>query len=139
MKKISLIGGGVVSSNFIKEIVDSDYELQYFFPSSKFDDFNKSCITICQEMKINITYEIKDLCESDLIISAGNHKILDEFIIKKKFVMNFHAAPLPKYGGSAGPSFSLINDEEVFGCTFQKMVSDLDAGPIINQYSFKIK
>ena len=138
MKKISLIGGGLIASNFIKEIVASDYDVQYFYPSSKFDAFNKSCISLCEKMNIKITYNVKDLYESHLIISAGNHKLLEKDLVEKKNVINFHGAPLPKYGGSVGPSFALINNEDSFGCTFQKMVSDLDAGPIINQYIFKI-
>ena len=138
MKKISLIGGGLIASDFIKKIQASDYNLLYYYPSSKFDNFNKLCISLSEKMKIKITNDINDLNKSDLIISAGNHKLLETDFIQKNIIINFHGAPLPKYGGSVGPSFALINDEKVFGCAFQKMASSLDAGPIINQYFFKI-
>ena len=46
---------------------------------------------------------------------------------------------MPKYGGSAGPAFALINSEKEFGCTFQKMDTELDSGPIIEKFMFEIE
>ena len=115
MKKISIIGGGIVASNFIKEIIESDYILYKYFPTSIFSHFNQLAIDTCRDKKIKISSNLKDLSNSDLIISAGNYLLLEKEFLENNHVINFHAAPLPKYGGSAGPSFSLINNEKKYG------------------------
>ena len=138
MKKISIRGGGIVASNFIKEIIESDYILYKYFPTSIFSHFNQLAIDTCRDKKIKISSNLKDLSNSDLIISAGNYLLLEKEFLENNHVINFHAAPLPKYGGSAGPSFSLINNEKKYGFTYQKMINLLDAGPIIFQGNFDI-
>ena len=136
--KISIIGGGPVASEFIKKIYKSHYSIKYYFPTSKFPEFNNLTKSDCSKMDIEIAHHLEELCDSDLILSAGNHKILDKKFIENNFILNFHGAPLPKYGGSAAPAFALINNDKQFGCTFQKMNFELDSGPILCQIYFNI-
>ena len=138
MKKISIIGGGLIAYEFIKKIHSSNYKIDYYLPSSKFYD-NKNTIDFCKQNNIGLTRYIGKLRNSDLIISAGNYLFLKEDFLTRNFVINFHGAPLPHYGGSAGPAFALIKKEKRFGCTFQKMIKDLDAGPILSRYYFDIE
>tara|TARA_B100001989_G_C24526733_1_gene459116 strand:- start:328 stop:1050 length:723 start_codon:yes stop_codon:yes gene_type:complete len=139
MKKISIIGGGIVASNFIEKISKSKYYIYKYLPTSRFEKFNEIASKSCHDKKVIICSNINDLSDSDLIISSGNHLIIKKEFLEENNVINFHAAPLPKYGGSAGPAFSLINNEQEFGFTFQKMTPFLDEGPIIYCDYFEIK
>ena len=103
-----------------------------------FSTLSKKSINLRPRNVIEI-HPINVIKESDIIISAGNHKLINKDFILNNNIINFHAAPLPKYGGSAGPAFALLNNDTKFGCTFQKMEESLDAGEIISRYYFEIK
>ena len=112
MKSISIIGGGLIAYEF-KKIHNSNFKLAYYLPSFKFYD-NKKIIDFCNKNNIKLTTNIDLLSGSDLIISAGNYYFLKEEFLEENIVINFHGAPLPNYGGSAGPAFALIKKEKKF-------------------------
>jgi|WetSurMetagenome_2_1015567.scaffolds.fasta_scaffold06767_4 methionyl-tRNA formyltransferase len=58
--------------------------------------------------------------------------------IPKMGCINFHPGPLPKYGGSNGWVWAIINGESEYGVVFHYMKERVDAGDIIGLERFPI-
>ncbi|MDE2031274.1 MAG: methionyl-tRNA formyltransferase [Patescibacteria group bacterium] len=76
----------------------------------------------------------------DLSIVVAYGKILPESLIKtpRLGTINIHYSLLPKYRGASPVEEALINGDEFTGISIQKMVFDLDSGPIITQEEVNI-
>ncbi len=86
--------------------------------------------------KINSKYFSENY---DYIFSFRNYFILkSEHLMKSKISINFHPST-PKYRGSGGINYSLMNKDKKFGVTTHFMNSSLDNGPIISVKYFDIK
>jgi len=77
----------------------------------------------------------------DIIIAVAYGGFLKKEIRKlpKHGCINLHPSLLPKYRGSSPINYALFNDEKVTGNTVIKIVSKMDAGPILFQREIKIK
>lgn len=53
--------------------------------------------------------------------------------------INFHAAPLPEYGGWGTYNRAIIEESNYFGCTCHHMADGFDDGPIVSIRKFPIK
>ncbi len=53
--------------------------------------------------------------------------------------INFHPGPLPKYGGSNGWVWAIINGEREYGVTFHYMKERIDTGNIVGLTGFPIE
>lgn len=74
----------------------------------------------------------------DYIFSLYTHIILKKKILENsKVAINFHTA-LPKYPGSSGVNFALLNNDKFHGITVHHMNEKIDNGKIIYVYKFKI-
>jgi methionyl-tRNA formyltransferase len=71
--------------------------------------------------------------EFDLFIVVAYGKIFPQWLIDApKFgTLNIHYSLLPKYRGASPVQSAILNGEEMTGVTIQKMVKELDAGPIV--------
>tara|TARA_Y100001970_G_scaffold294127_1_gene447177 strand:- start:19437 stop:20225 length:789 start_codon:yes stop_codon:yes gene_type:complete len=78
--------------------------------------------------------------DPDVIFSAGNSHIFKIDTINRVpgGIINFHAAPLPEYKGSACAAYAILNKEKEFGATFHLINEDLDSGPILHVEKFPI-
>ena len=76
----------------------------------------------------------------DYLFSIINPTLLDDEVIKlpKKGAINFHDAPLPRYGGMNSPYWAIINREKSWAVTWHEMVGKVDAGAILKQVPVKI-
>lgn len=140
MTNILVIGGGPVCLRALSIISNSsEFILTGYIPASRILSFNQDCIQFAQQTEINIM-DINYLPADnvDLILSIGNSIIFDEHTCNATKILNFHAAPLPKYKGSACPSFAILNGEQDFGFCFHLVSPGLDAGPIVLQKAFPI-
>src|SRR3990172_7433946 len=72
-------------------------------------------------------------CELYVVVAYG--KIFPEWLINipGHGTLNIHYSLLPKYRGASPVQSAILNGEEETGVTIQKMVKELDAGPIISQ------
>ena len=77
----------------------------------------------------------------DLIILAGYMKILNINFCKifAGRILNIHPSLLPKYKGLNTHQRVIDNREELHGASVHFVVPELDDGPVIIQYQFKIK
>jgi methionyl-tRNA formyltransferase len=79
------------------------------------------------------------LWHGDLIVSYCSRWIIPEYLLKKASytAINFHPAP-PTYPGVGGISWALYNNADAYGVTCHHMVSQVDAGQIIEARHFPI-
>ncbi len=71
----------------------------------------------------------------DLFIVIAYGQLLSQGLLDlpKTFCINAHASILPKYRGAAPINWAIIKGEKSSGVTVIKIISKMDAGPIISQ------
>lgn len=76
-----------------------------------------------------------NLSSFDYLFSIANPHILKPALFQKakKFAINYHDAPLPRYAGVNATSWALINGEKTHGVTWHILVEKVDAGDILVQ------
>ena len=79
--------------------------------------------------------------DADAAIVVAYGKILPEEFLNapRRGCINVHFSLLPKYRGAAPVDWAIVNGEKETGVTTMKVVSALDAGPILLQRSTEIK
>lgn len=100
----------------------------------------KSPHSIVDDM--NGHFENKHLAELgvDLLVVCVCKNILRTQTIEtpRLGTMNIHPSLLPDYRGPMPVFWMLYHGEKVAGVSFQKMVSKIDAGPVIAQFQYEI-
>jgi len=71
-----------------------------------------------------------------VVVAYG--KILPEKILKQSKFINIHYSLLPKYRGASPVESAILEGETETGVTIQRMVLQLDAGPILMQEKVEI-
>lgn len=76
----------------------------------------------------------------DYLFSIVNSKIIPNHILSKvkRFAINYHHSPLPKYAGVNAPSWAILNAETHHGVTWHVMTEQIDGGDILKQDVFRI-
>ncbi len=76
----------------------------------------------------------------DFLFSIVNEKIIEEEILRvpRRYAVNYHDAPLPRYGGSFATSWALLNGEESHAITWHIMSGKVDGGDILKQCRFPV-
>jgi len=76
----------------------------------------------------------------DLFLSIDNFSIVPNEVLglPRKFAINFHDAPLPRYAGVNATNWALINQEKIHGVTWHVMLDRVDAGDILKQVLFPV-
>lgn len=95
----------------------------------------------CIKHNIEVTHNIKDYTDTDLIISYGWHKLIPKHIIKNSRIgcINFHPAPLPEWRGMGGVfNFALFKKITEWGVSAHFVDENFDTGDIIKTNKFKI-
>jgi len=100
-------------------------------------------LSVHQPLKIK-TDEAKQLFAShqaDVAVVVAYGRILPaHFLDTPKFgCINVHFSLLPKYRGAAPVNWAIINGETQTGVTTMKIVTELDAGPILKQALTRIE
>ena len=78
-------------------------------------------------------------CQFIVVVSYG--QILSEEILNRAEIapINVHASLLPKYRGASPIQQALLSGDTETGVTVQRMVKELDSGPILAQRKIKIE
>jgi hypothetical protein len=148
MKSIVLIAGGSVGAAFLDHLLAARNsglcQISGFLPAGKSQQENLQLRRRAEAAQVTVFAALEDILqgpETWLGFSAGNSILLNEAVLQspKNGFINFHAAPLPRFRGSAAPAFAIAEGVEEFGITFHKMVLELDAGPIVLSKSFLIE
>jgi natural product biosynthesis luciferase-like monooxygenase protein len=78
--------------------------------------------------------------EIDYLFSVANLEILPGTVLRapRRFAINFHDGPLPRYAGLNAPAWALMNGESTYGITWHEMTPGVDGGRILWQTHFAI-
>jgi len=76
----------------------------------------------------------------DYFFSIVNSKIIKKEVLDypRNCAINFHDAPLPKYGGVHATSWAILNNESTHGISWHIMSDIVDCGNILKQVTFPI-
>ncbi len=76
----------------------------------------------------------------DYLFSIVNYQVLpgETLAAPRRWAINYHDAPLPRYAGSYATSWALMAGERTHGVTWHLMTEQLDAGDILVQYPIEI-
>ena len=101
---------------------------------------NINCRTPLYLKNNNEEYEYLKKLDADLAIVVAYGQMIPSEMLKltKKGFINIHASLLPKWRGAAPIQRAIMNLENKTGITLMKLNENLDEGPIINKYEFKI-
>lgn len=145
--RVAFFGGGEIGRGFLQRLVAlrdaGKCDLVGAHPSHIFEGQARLIEPLARANGVPLLAqpgEVLRIGSLDVILSAGNHfRFTLDYIEKPRVgIINFHAAPLPDYRGSACPAFAILNGERQFGVTFHKVVEELDAGPILHAERFPI-
>ncbi len=77
--------------------------------------------------------------EVDLVISyMCRARVKQQTLSKGKFPLNFHAGPLPEFGGWAFYNVAILENSSEYGCTCHVMDESFDTGPLVKVRRFSI-
>lgn len=84
--------------------------------------------------------ELPRALESDFVISYmyRNRVKSDVIAMAARAALNFHAGPLPEFGGWAFYNVAILEDRKEYGCTCHYMDDDFDSGPLLRVRRFPI-
>ena len=75
----------------------------------------------------------------DLVISYMCRSLVKKNTLNRgKFALNFHAGPLPEFGGWAFYNIAILEDSPEYGCTCHIMDENFDSGPLVKVRRFAI-
>ena len=76
----------------------------------------------------------------DYLFSIVNFALLPNEMLRRprRFAVNYHDGPLPRYAGLCATSWAILNREKSHGITWHVMVEKVDAGDILEQVTFEI-
>jgi methionyl-tRNA formyltransferase len=83
-------------------------------------------LPIHESVDFVISYMFRDLVKLETISMAG------------RAALNFHAGPLPEYGGWAFYSKAILENASEYGCTCHYMDEGFDTGPLLKVRRFPI-
>lgn len=79
--------------------------------------------------------------EVDFVISYMFRKLVkaDVISLARRAALNFHAGPLPKFGGWAFYNVAILEQANEYGCTCHYMDNGFDTGPLLKVNTFPIR
>ncbi len=76
----------------------------------------------------------------DYLFSIVNNAVLppELLALPRRMAINFHDAPLPRYGGIHATSWAIMNREQTHGITWHVMAPKIDAGGVLKQKTLSV-
>jgi methionyl-tRNA formyltransferase len=117
----------------VKEVVASKTQAEWL-P-------NPSLCDVAKKLGISVVEKQSDLAtkDVDLVVSYMCRALVREDALKRgKYALNFHAGPLPEYGGWAFYNVAILENAIEYGCTCHVMDNGFDTGPLVKVRRFSI-
>lgn len=97
-------------------------------------------IPVAQPEKLNDMWQSLDVPQPDFVVVVAYGQLVSKDVLAwpKIAPINVHGSLLPKLRGASPIQHTILSDESAAGITLQRMVSKLDAGPILAQQSVSI-
>lgn len=148
MKKNSviLLGSKPGSVAALMILIERGWDVRYVVVSPQHDcDWvpGPSLHEYAQSLKLNVLTSQEDIPEEvkvDFVISymCRNRVKLRILNMAKIGALNFHAGPLPEFGGWAFYNIAILENSDEYGCTCHYMDKNFDTGPLLRVKKFSI-
>jgi len=126
---LHLLGQGWV----VKEVVASPSQPDWLPPPSLHDVATKLGIRVVEHQDELMAADV------DLVVSYMCRSLVTERTrARGKYALNFHAGPLPEFGGWAFYNVAILEGASQYGCTCHLMDDGFDTGPIVEVRRFEI-
>ena len=117
----------------VKEVVASKEHLNWIPKPSLYEMAKKYGIRTVEKQSELVTEKV------DLVISYMFRKRVKPETLKiGRYALNFHAGPLPEFGGWAFYSIAILEEAEEYGCTCHIMDENFDTGELVKVRRFSI-
>lgn len=117
----------------VKEVVASPEQASWLPRPSLYEIANKLGIRVVSDQS-----EIQST-SVDLVISYMSRYLVKTNTLERgKHALNFHAGPLPEFGGWAFYNVAILEDSTEYGCTCHIMDENFDTGPLVKVRRFSI-
>jgi methionyl-tRNA formyltransferase len=134
--------GAVVA---LQELISRQWEVLYVVISKTIEhkwygDIDLETVAKLNNIPIVSQSELPRNLSVDYIISyMYRHLVKDDVLrMAKRDAVNFHAAPLPEFGGWGTYNRAILEESDYFGCTCHHMKNGFDDGPILEIKKFPI-
>lgn len=96
-----------------------------------------------KEKKINVLYDQSEINKNekvDFVISYMYRRLVTDDVrnLANIAAINFHAGPLPRYGGWAFYNIAILENAKEYGCTCHYMDKNFDTGALLKVNTFEI-
>jgi len=124
-------------------LVDRGWEVKEVVAAPDQADWlpSPSLYEVARSLGIRTVQQQVDLEASsvDLVISYMCRSLVRKPTLGRgKYALNFHAGPLPEFGGWAFYNIAILEDSTEYGCTCHIMDEGFDTGPLVDVRRFKI-
>lgn len=95
---------------------------------------------VSKKIRVVTQAELPKIEKPDFIISyMFRYKVkLDVIALAQRAALNFHAGPLPGFGGWAFYNMAILENSSEYGCTCHYMDENFDTGPVFKVNRFPI-
>jgi methionyl-tRNA formyltransferase len=145
MPSVLFFGSKPASAIALSELVRANWDVRKVIVSKKvhYDWYGKRTLeSEAKKFDIEVTHQSEVMEEKnvDYVISyLYRHKVQKKILEKADIAaINFHAAPLPDYGGWGTYNRAILNDSTDFGCTCHYMNENFDDGDLVKVRRFPI-
>ena len=157
LKNIVFMGTSNFAVPILKSLYQNGYAIScvYTQPPSKSNrgqKLNKSPVNLISEtlnIEVRTPHRLKNNKEEEIFLKKINPSLIivvsygqlipkNLLEIPKNGFINVHASLLPKWRGAAPIQRAIMNLDGTTGISIIKLNENLDEGPIINKYDFKI-
>ena len=136
-----VIGTGKVAWNCALHIKDSGFDtLLVENKTSAISSTERLCAEhgIAYKLltdKAALTTFFQDIQQNTLVVSASNRYIFPESVVQNRllYIINYHAALLPKFPGRNAEAWAIYENEKTGGITWHRVVRKVDAGAVLAQ------
>ena len=142
---VVLMGSKPGSVVALRSMLERDWNVQYVVttPEIKHDwiegpslteEAQKFGLRVCSQDDLPRDIQV------DFVISYMFRKLVrsDVIALAKRGALNFHAGPLPRYGGWAFYNVAILENANEYGCTCHYMDEGFDTGPLLKVNTFPI-
>ncbi len=143
---IGLLLSGSLGLNVFKQILNSNYAVNFIFTDSK----STEIIQLANQLEIPVfignprnqrTTDFISNKKIDVLFSINYLFIIESELIAlpEKYAINIHGSLLPKYRGRTPHVWAIINNEKITGITVHLIDNGCDTGDIIYQVKIQIE
>lgn len=142
---VILLGSKPASVVALSILLERGWDVKYVVVARNFDlswygGQNIEQLALAHKVAVGTQSELPRTIRADFVISYQFRNLVkaDVLALAQRAALNFHAAPLPEFGGFAYYSVAILENVSVYGCSCHHMDEGFDTGPLLKVRHFPI-